>query len=144
MPCSEGATKEVETALEDPVGGPTVHVDRARRYPIQAPIHYRHKDRQEWHEGVAVNISRTGILFRIDSDILPETRVEIHIMLSGEVAGETPASVFCMGTVLRREFSASCDGRIDVAASISHYRFRQEGGGAAHLPTRWRSVLPPT
>ena len=140
MSSLEGAAHSGALALEELAVDSALQIDRAPRYPIHAPVFCRVTGEPDWHEGVTVNISRTGIFFRIDSGLPPSARIEIRVVLSGEVAGESLASVLCMGTVLRRDFSDLSDGRIGIAASISHYRFRQVGDN--HLPTRWRSVIP--
>ena len=118
----------------------SAQIPRAPRFPIQAPAYYRVKGDLDWHEGTVVNISRTGILFRIHSDLLPQTIIEVRVLFSEELAGESPASVICRGRILRKEFSFPPHGWTVAAAAISHYRFRQEGEGLVHLPTRWRSA----
>jgi hypothetical protein len=134
---SEGSLALLDIAVE-----PVAQVPRAPRFPIEAPVQYRLMGEQDWREGIAVNISRTGILFRSEADLPPQTMIEVRILFPVELTGECAASVFCKGTILRRESNGSVHGRTAVAAAISHYRFRQESGEFVRTPTRWRSVSP--
>jgi PilZ domain len=93
---------------------------RARRFPLTLPIRCRRAGEDGWMEGVTINISSSGVLFRTSEPLDVDTQIEMSIVL-----GESPAP----GSELR------CDGhivRIDggdpmtplMAAAFSRYDLR--------------------
>lgn len=89
---------------------------RAQRFPIRTALRYRRRGETAWSEGTTVNISRTGVLFRTEEKMEPETVLEMQIVFpSGITAGAT-THVICWGPVIRTEASL-------VAATMRHYRF---------------------
>jgi hypothetical protein len=102
------------------------HVSRAFRYPIHAPIRFRKSDEAEWHEGMTLNISRTGIFFQSDLNLPPRTLLEMQISLPHEFSGEPQPDVLCWGPVVRLDPKPSAQGETSMAAAISRYRFGHE------------------
>ena len=98
-------------------------VPRAPRFPIQTPVHYRQSGAASWHEGTSVNISRTGILFRGEMELLPKTVVEMRIVFPSEITGDSPANVVCWGPIVRTLSVAAADSRPAIAAAIVRYHF---------------------
>ncbi len=99
---------------------------RAPRFPIQTSLQYRQEGESEWHAGVTINISRSGVLFRADKNVMPDAVLEMQIVLPAEVTGEVPARVFCRGPVVRTAPPDPLDNRPVLAAAISRYRFARE------------------
>ncbi len=79
---------------------------RATRYTVAMPLRYRRVGEQEWHDGVAENISQSGVLFRGDRSLSEEEVIEINFTLRGP-ATPPPSSSHkpCTGIVVRRERS---------------------------------------
>jgi hypothetical protein len=102
------------------------YVLRAFRYPIHTPIRFRKSDEAEWHEGMTLNISRTGIFFQSDMNLPPRTLLEMQISLPHEILGEPQANVLCWGPVVRLSPKPSEQGETSMAAAISRYRFGHE------------------
>jgi len=79
---------------------------RATRYTVAMPLRYRRVGEQQWHDGMAENISQSGILFRGDDDraLSEEEVIEINFTLRGPA---TPAenSHPCTAIVVRKERS---------------------------------------
>ena len=96
---------------------------RAPRYRLQIPLRYRSTGDDEWRDGCTENISRSGVLFRADRLMPPQTRIE---MLGGD-----EATVICRGRIVRTEQRAE-DAEDDaghvVAASIAGYRIAHSQG----------------
>src|SRR5262245_22229982 len=90
---------------EPPMTPRELHVPRAQRFAIPIAILYRTAGETEWGSGQAENISRSGVLFRADRRMEPNTPIEILLDMPSAVA--TTA-----GTALRR-------GRIVRAVSPS-------------------------
>ncbi len=93
-------------------------VARAQRFPISAPLLYREGGESAWSEGTTVNISRSGVLFRSNRVMPPDTMLEFLIHFPAEITGGLPADVACWGPVVRTQ---PPDG---LAAAILHYRFK--------------------
>src|SRR3954468_3373926 len=86
-------------------------VPRAERYAIPIAILYRSPGELDWQPGLTENISRSGVLFRAERHLEPNTPLELMLDLPTIVSA--PAS----GTALRR-------GRVvrATAPSILHVR----------------------
>jgi PilZ domain-containing protein len=100
---------------------------RAVRFAIEVPVRFRALGQLEWLSGQSVNISRSGVLFRADQILLPETHVELILPLPVKLLGESGAQVVCSGDVVRTLATA---GRpTTLAATIAEFRFvRAEAG----------------
>ena len=99
---------------------------RAQRFPIQTPVRYRESGQTAWSEGVTVNISRSGVLFRAPEVPEPKTVLEMQILLPAEVTGGMAANVVCLGPVVRAEPPLTSEDRPAVAAAILQYRFTHD------------------
>jgi hypothetical protein len=109
-----------------PEAPPRSHVSRAPRYPIHTPVLFRESGGEEWYEGTTVNISRTGVLFQTDVNLLPRTLLEMRIALPPEVTEDTQANVLCWGPVVRLGPIIEKEGRPTLAAAILRYRFSHD------------------
>jgi hypothetical protein len=98
---------------------------RAPRFPLAFPLRYRDGEDMAWREGHGTNISRSGVLFRVERPVRLRAPVEFSFVLPVQMRGKTAATVVCQGHVVRQ---ASGQGRGDlvVAASIETYRFERD------------------
>lgn len=71
--------------------------ERAQRFPLVAPVHYRGLGMTQWLGGRTVNLSRTGILFQADDEILKNAILDIRVDLARHLMLE------CQCTVVRTE-----------------------------------------
>lgn len=101
-------------------------ISRACRFPIQIPLKFRESGSREWHAGQSINISRTGILFKSDIDVLPKTLLEMQILLPAEAVGKKHVHVRCWGPVVRMAPLVPDSGVTASAAIILRYRFHNE------------------
>ncbi len=77
---------------------------RATRYTVAMPLKYRRVGESEWHDGMAENISQSGILFRGDRALTEEEVIEINFTLRGPgtpVENTHP----CTAIIVRRDRS---------------------------------------
>jgi hypothetical protein len=94
---------------------------RAPRLQLRAPIAFRTSPSGTWAEGWTIDISRSGVLFTVDSPIPgPAADLEFVINLSGG-ALQGPGvpllpNLHCRGRVVRT--AATAEGQPAVAASI--------------------------
>jgi hypothetical protein len=115
---------------------------RAPRLPLRAPLTVRSSPGAAWADGWTVNISRSGVLFRVPQGGVPEGDVEFVISLSkGALQGPgVPLlpDLHCRGRVIR--ISPSPDGQAIVAASIRRQSLKRVDAPAAG---RGRAVSEP-
>jgi len=96
---------------------------RAQRFNLQLPLEYRMLGESVWHNGTTENISRSGMLFRVEETIQPNAQLEINLVLPAEIAGLFPAEVICHGEVVRTvELEQPIVGPA-LAAKILRYQF---------------------
>jgi hypothetical protein len=59
----------------------TLHAisDRAKRFAMPLPLHFRKGRRAPWLDAQIVNISHTGILFRTDETFPAHTSLEVRV-----------------------------------------------------------------
>lgn len=96
---------------------------RAQRFNLQLPLKYRLLGEPEWRKGTTENISRSGVLFRAEEVVQPNSHVEINLVLPAEISGLAAAEVVCRGEVVR---TVETDPAISpaLAAKILQYHFQ--------------------
>ena len=107
------------------------HVKRAQRFTVEIPIRCRVKGESDWERGTTVNISATGILFRIKQAWKPRTALEVMLTLPVAISGEAPAEICCRGSIIRKGAAASASRPGLVAIAIERYRFSHRAGDRA-------------
>ena len=96
---------------------------RAQRYPIRLPLHYRCRGEREWRRGITENLSCTGLLFRADELLPPQTAIEISFKLPTQITGRSEVRVACAGYIVRSIAPArSTEAPLLAAAAILDYR----------------------
>ena len=96
---------------------------RAQRFNLQVPLKYRLLGESVWRNGTTENISRSGMLFRVEETIQPNAQLEINLVLPAEIAGLSTAEVICHGEVVRTlELEQHIVGPA-LAARILRYQF---------------------
>lgn len=99
---------------------------RAQRFPIRGAMRYRIRGEKIWREGVAENISVSGMLFRGEHFVKPNTPIEVSFVLPGKQrAGETGAKVVSHGVVVRSSVCPGESGTAMMAAKITHPRLQR-------------------
>ncbi len=96
---------------------------RAPRFTIRTSLIYRATGQTSWSQGKIENISRSGLLFRGEHPLEPNTGVEMRFVLPVEVLGESAAEVVCEGTVVRSAPASVTETLHTVAATIREYCF---------------------
>ncbi len=97
---------------------------RAQRFKLNLPVRYRLLGEESWRQGTTEDISRSGLLFRVDQLLEPTTQVEISLVLPPEIAGLSAAEVVCRGEVVRTMQPESASGNPALAAKILQYHFQ--------------------
>lgn len=105
------------------------------RFPIVVSLRYRSDD-SDWRDGESVNISGSGVLFRVERPLALQTPVEMSFALPVAVADRAPVRVVCRGQIVRVAMPQSPGEWAMVAASIAEYRFvRGQGAEDDELPS---------
>jgi PilZ domain len=96
---------------------------RAHRFPLEFPLHYRAGDDVGWKPGRGANISRSGLLFHAGQPLRLRAPIEVTFVMPSEIGAEPPATVVCQGHVVRLA-DANGTGGVAVAATIETYSFQ--------------------
>ena len=99
---------------------------RARRFTLEFPLRYRPLGQADWHSGRSTNISRSGLLFRAEQSLNPQTPIEVSFVMPVEVRGEFAATVICQGRIVRQIATVGSPGPLALAATIDTYEFVPE------------------
>ena len=97
---------------------------RAQRFKLSLPVRYRLLGEEDWRQGTTENISRSGLLFRVDQLLEPSSQVEISLVLPPEIAGLSAAEVVCRGEVVRTMQPEHPSAPPALAAKILQYHFQ--------------------
>jgi len=102
------------------VTGPHEH-RQGIRFPITTSLLYREHGTLTWHPGSTVNVSRSGVLFRVGGEP-PRPAQRMDFVFALPLNGESPPShVRCTGRVVRTESGSLGAGGHAVAVSIEGY-----------------------
>jgi hypothetical protein len=95
---------------------------------MDVPLRYRAVGEPDWCSGQAANISRSGVLFRAERVLPPDTPVELVLRLPLKLLGQIAADVVCSGEVVRIIESPAQPAAL--AATIARFRFVRGEAGA--------------
>jgi hypothetical protein len=99
---------------------------RAHRFAIELPLRYREKGTTEWLEGITMNISASGVLFRCAAGMEPRTALDLALVLPVTIPGEAGAEIVCHGMVVRNALANDGAEAAVLAATVQHYRIARE------------------
>jgi hypothetical protein len=94
------------------------HLPRAERYAIPIAILYRSPGELDWLPGLTENISRSGVLFRADRCLEPNTALEMMLDLPTIVAAPASGTALRRGRVVRATAPTFLEVRPAVAAAF--------------------------
>jgi PilZ domain len=100
------------------MGNAANHRPRAERFAIPIAILYRSPGEHDWRPGLTENISRSGVLFRADRRIEPNTLLELMLDLPTIVTAPVSGSALRRGRVVRAEAPSMEEERPAVAATF--------------------------
>ncbi|MGH9404859.1 MAG: PilZ domain-containing protein [Terriglobia bacterium] len=103
---------------------------RRQRFAADLPFRYRETGTEVWHEGRTVNISVTGILFRTERVLRPQTSIEMVVTLPAVMHDVAPAEMRCRGLIVRTELGPGGESLPAHAASIVRCRFGRPRTGS--------------
>lgn len=98
---------------------------RERRLKLDIPVEFRLEGALEWLQGRSLNVSRSGLLLRVEKPLELGENVEFVLDMPVEIAGYNGNRVQCQGTVVRA-VEAEGSPAWSVALSISKYEFLSE------------------
>src|SRR5579859_4002287 len=94
---------------------------RALRIPLQTPLRFRQSGRPEWSQGIAVNISSSGVLLRAELLMEVQTRVQMTYLLPVTIAGRNGITILCKGEIIRTITPAASHSKPQFAVKILEY-----------------------
>jgi hypothetical protein len=95
--------------------------DRAPRFAIPIAILYRTSGDTVWLEGWTENISKSGVLFRANRKIAPNTPVEMMMEIPSFIAIPVAGPAICRGRIVRTVGPSLREDRHAMAARIHEY-----------------------
>lgn len=95
----------------------------APRFALAIPLQYRVQGQLSWHDGRMENISRSGVLFRGQHPVQPDTPVEVRFALPTKLNNEPATEVICSGRIVRTVQASGTTSLPGFAARILGYRF---------------------
>lgn len=99
---------------------------RCKRFAIRIPVLYRSSNEPHWRSGVSQDISCTGILFRGEEALAPNSRLLLRFVVPRELAGEAPVEITCNAFVIRQEPLPHAERERSIAAAFLDFRPRYE------------------
>jgi len=96
---------------------------RAQRFVIPIAILYRSPGETEWRSGMTENISRSGVLFRVDRRMEPNTPIELLLDMPTAVASSGAGTVLRRGRIVRAVPPSLLADRPAVAAAFIDYSY---------------------
>ena len=93
---------------------------RAPRFALHLPLRYRAVGESSWREGLAENISRSGVLFLAQDLLQVSTPVELTFVLS---VADLNSEVVCRGQVVRTLPPRGPSHAPALAATIADHHF---------------------
>jgi hypothetical protein len=93
------------------------YVPRAERYAIPITILYRSAGELDWRPAVAENISRSGVLFRAERRLEPNTPLEMMLDIPPAISASVSGGAMRRGRVVR-SVSSLIEDRAAIAAAF--------------------------
>ncbi|MDP9262939.1 MAG: PAS domain-containing protein, partial [Acidobacteriota bacterium] len=105
---------------------------------MKIPFRYRRIGELEWTQGTTENMSCSGVLFRAQKLLHPETPLEMHFTLPTQLTGEVSQEVACNGYVVRTVEAAGPGQPSAVASKLLDCIFLHPPEVLAHMPGEFR------
>lgn len=83
---------------------------------------FRPLGESEWRDALTANVSRTGVLFLTESNLAPETQLEMKLTLPASIAGQAAGEILCRGQVVRTLGADPFHPQPSVAATIGSFK----------------------
>jgi hypothetical protein len=104
------------------MGAQRRYLPRAERYKLPIAILYRSAGETEWRPGLTENISRTGVLFRAERRLEPDTALEMMLDIPAIVSTYQSGSALRRGRVVRTLPASPREKRPAVAAAFVDFQ----------------------
>jgi hypothetical protein len=98
------------------------HLPRAERYAIPIAILYRSPGELNWLPGLTENISRSGVLFRAERRLEPNTPLEMMLDLPTIISTSASGNALRRGRVVRALPPSPLENRPAVAAAFIDFQ----------------------
>ena len=83
------------------------------------PVRFRPAGDADWRDARSENISQSGVLFRSDRHLTPETEIEMLLTFGDPTGDSGSGTLLCRGRVVRIERGNYHDPRAGMAATIA-------------------------
>lgn len=97
------------------------YAPRAPRYAIPIAVLYRTRGDKAWLEGRTENISKSGVLVRVERPLDPQTQIEMLLDIPPDLPSPFSGTTICRGRIVRSVAPSALEDRPAFAAAILEY-----------------------
>ncbi len=94
---------------------------RAPRFPFEGLLSFRPLGQTDWAQGMTINVSPSGVLFRAGHSLEVDKIVQLIYLLPTQIPGKDGDVVFCRGQIVRAEKPGASDRHTHLGAKILDY-----------------------
>ena len=91
---------------------------RSERFPFEGLLSFRPIGQLEWNQGMTINVSPSGLLFRAGSPEDVGKIVQLVYALPAQLPGKGGDVIFCQGQIVRTESPDHIDCQAHMGAKI--------------------------
>lgn len=95
---------------------------RAERFACECLLSFRPMGQLDWAQGMTVNISPSGILFRSNLQVEVNKILQLMYALPSQVPGKSGDVVSCKGKIVRTSPPTENDRQTQMGAMIMDYQ----------------------
>ena len=86
----------------------------APRKRLRVPVRYRVQSDGRWYCGTTENVSRSGVLIRVDTPVREAAQIDVILKLPARLLETAPCEIVCGGTVARVADSTTAGPQVGV------------------------------
>ena len=95
---------------------------RAERFSVEGLLSFRPMGQTDWSQGMTINISPSGVLFRTGHGVEIDKIVQLIFVLPTQLPGKSQGDVvFCKGQIVRTVTPNASDRQTHLGAKILDY-----------------------
>ena len=102
---------------------------RAQRFMIEVLVRYRVSGETNWTDGWTQDISTSGMLFRSERSLEPDTPIDVRFELLAQISNQPGAEVNCRGRIVRATPPRKPETSYTLAAVFVDHHFVRRASG---------------
>ncbi len=94
---------------------------RAQRFPFEGLLSFRPVGQMEWKQGMMINVSSSGVLFRTHHPAPVENVVQLVCVIPPQIPGKECDVVCYRGQIVRAKLPDGSDRQTHLAAKLLEF-----------------------